>query len=86
MVTVTKAKDTGCFVGWDLFQRMIRTFGIGSPDKSALFGRLDSDLMSENVGKSQEKCKKQRVGKMSVLWAIIWSMVDHIVPKPESVF
>ena len=32
--------NTACFAGSDLFQRMIRTFGIGRRAQKGVFGRL----------------------------------------------
>ena len=33
-------KYTGCFAGWDLIQRMIRSFGTGLRANKRIFGRL----------------------------------------------
>ena len=50
-----------------LFQRMIRTFGTGLRDTKGENGGLELDVMSENVGKSQEEVKKNNAsGKMTV--------------------
>ena len=51
-----KKRNTGCVVGWELFQRMARTFGVGPLGKKVFFGRFGID-------KSQGKCKKQCVGR-----------------------
>ena len=58
-----------------------------------VFRRLEQDLRSENVGKSQGKCKNNALEKMTVFgpfldrfWTVFGSGVDHIVPKTESGF
>ena len=49
-------RKPGVSLARTFFQRMIRTFGIGRQVKKT----------AENVDKSQWKCEKQRVGKMTV--------------------
>ena len=53
-------RHTGCFVGKDIFQRMIRTFRLGPLAHEGIFSRPELDPSVENVGKSQGKCNTMR--------------------------
>ena len=72
---------TGCFVGWELFQRIIGTFGLGPRARKG----LELDPSVENVGKSQGKCENNVSGK-KVVFRLFWSIVDHIAPKKKDFF
>ena len=79
-LSVWRRKLAGCFSGWDPFQRMSGTFGIGLRIKNAFFGRLGPS--AENVDKSQRKCKKTvRRQKMTRFRTFAVSKVDHVVPR-----
>ena len=69
---------TGCFAGWDLFQRMIRTFGIGPRVKKSMFSRLGWDL--------RPKTTTNPCGSVKTMCDVLGSVDGHIVPKSESVF
>ena len=55
-----------------------------SGKKVSFFGRLGWDLRSENIGKSQKKCKKTMRREKCPFSDDFESMVHHIAPKKRS--
>ena len=74
--------NTGCFVGEELFQRMVRNRTSGEKVPFWAFGT------GHHVGKRRQNVgnwKTMRRGKRPFSVSLV-SMTDHIVPKTESVF
>ena len=65
---------------------MIRTFGLGPRAKKVAFWAFGTGPSAEDVGKSQEKCKNNALGKHDRFWTFLWSVDCQIVPKTKSVF
>ena len=70
----------------DVFQRMIRTYGLGPRVKKRLFGRFGIGPLAENVGKSQGKCKNNALGQMTVFGPFLVPWMAISCPKRSLCF
>ena len=78
--------NTGCFDGRDLFQRMIRTFGLGPRAKNGVFRRLEWDLGPTSSANPRGSVKTRRWGKWPILdlfrvhgWPYRTKKGDHVL-------
>ena len=64
---------------------MMRTFGIGPGAQKGIFGRLGLDFRPKTSTNTRESVK-QCVWKNDPFGIFLASVVDHIVPKKETMF
>ena len=76
---------TACFVGKDLFQRMIGTFGIGRRVKKCLFGRLGWDFRPKTSVNPSGHVKNAS-GKMCVFGPFWGPLMAISCPKKRPCF